>query len=556
MKRGMTLRRGARAAGGVDAFDGGAALLLASLIVIVAISYGDYGISNDEIVQQHYGELIIRYYSSGFSDRTLFGYDNLYLYGGLFDVAATLLAQRLPLDLYAVRHLLCAAVGIGGVVATWATARMIAGPRAGLIAAVALCVCGAWYGGMFNHTKDVTFAAAMMGATGMILRLVRALPRPPLHEVLLAGLVIGAALGLRALGLLLLVYGACAVLLEWAGRDFASRRDRFAFLGRSLLTLAPALVVAYAIMIAAWPWAALEIFNPIRGLLTFTHFRYPIRTILAGQTYDMAEVPRWYVPAYLLIRLPLMTLVGFLFALLFTLAPRLGRPTMSPRARRETALVAVTVFLPVAAHVIAHGPAFSGIRHFLFVVPPLAVLAGIGFDVLMRRVGFHRPVLAATVGMAVVAAAATNALTLLRLHPHQYLAYNSLVGGLEGAAGRYASDYWVNIMPEAVRLLDLRLTTATTGSAEMATPFYVAVCAERLQFEKVASPRLVWTDDWERADFFISPTHMNCDRLLAGEVIVAIRRLDTLVGVVKDRRAITRGKAALSGTTADGPEAR
>jgi hypothetical protein len=35
----------------------------------------------------HYGELIIAHYNSGFTDRSVFGFDNLYLYGGLFDVA-------------------------------------------------------------------------------------------------------------------------------------------------------------------------------------------------------------------------------------------------------------------------------------------------------------------------------------------------------------------------------------------------------------------------------------------------------------------------------------
>ena len=37
-------------------------------------------------------------------------------------------------------------IGIGGIAATWATARLIAGPRAGLIAAALLAVSGVWYG--------------------------------------------------------------------------------------------------------------------------------------------------------------------------------------------------------------------------------------------------------------------------------------------------------------------------------------------------------------------------------------------------------------------------
>ena len=55
---------------------------------------------------------------------------------------------------------------------------------------------------------------------------------------------------------------------------------------------------------------------------------------------------------------------------------------------------------------------------------------------------------------AIIAALAWNAGTLVRLHPYQYLYYNPLVGGLEGAAGRYDTDYWVNIMPEAVDELE------------------------------------------------------------------------------------------------------
>jgi hypothetical protein len=79
--------------------------------------------------------------------------------------------------------------------------------------------------------------------------------------------------------------------------------------------------------------------------------------------------------------------------------------------------------------------------------------------------------------------------------------------------------------------------------------FFAAVCAERIQFDKVAT-RVRWTDDWERADFYISPTHMNCDRALEGEVIVSITRSETVIGVVKDRRAITRPRAAQSDASA------
>ena len=116
-------------------------VLFAALIVLVVTTFRDYAISNDEEVQQHYGALIVAYYASGFTDQTLFHFRDLYLYGGLFDVIAVGLQKLVPLDPYDVRHLLCAFIGLGGIGSVWATARMIGGSRAGLLAAAALVGC-------------------------------------------------------------------------------------------------------------------------------------------------------------------------------------------------------------------------------------------------------------------------------------------------------------------------------------------------------------------------------------------------------------------------------
>jgi len=85
----LDCRRPALAAFGRS--DASTVSLLGALVLVVLATFGDYAISNDEEVQQHYGELIIAYYTSGFADRAAFGFRNLYLYGGLFDIVAVLL---------------------------------------------------------------------------------------------------------------------------------------------------------------------------------------------------------------------------------------------------------------------------------------------------------------------------------------------------------------------------------------------------------------------------------------------------------------------------------
>jgi hypothetical protein len=126
------------------------------------------------------------------------------------------------------------------------------------------------------------------------------------------------------------------------------------------------------------------------------------------------------------------------------------------------------------------------------------------------------------------------------------LYFNPLVGGLAGASRHYDTDYWFNIMPEAVGDLEhfLDRTEGTAGLARPRRHYTVVVCGERLQFEKEADARLEWTKDIYSADFFIAPTNMNCDRYLDGRVIATIERLGVVIGVVKDRRELVKRNIA------------
>jgi hypothetical protein len=141
--------------------------------------------------------------------------------------------------------LLCAVIGIGGIGAVWATARMIAGSRAGLLAAAALSACGIWYGTMFAHTKDIPFAAAMMAALYVLLRLTRDLPKPRWHLVLLFGVLLGCALGIRVLGLFAIGYAGLAVMAYAPIGSVRDWRGALTFVVRSGLALLPAFALAH-----------------------------------------------------------------------------------------------------------------------------------------------------------------------------------------------------------------------------------------------------------------------------------------------------------------------
>lgn len=551
---GKALRPGAPS----KAYDVLTCAFLAALVVIACFTVRDYAISNDEAVQQRYGELIIAYYRSGFAVRDLFTFENLYLYGGLFDIIAVALARVIPFDPYELRHILCAMIGIGGVAATSLIARSIAGPRAGLLAAIALALCGAWYGAMFNHTKDIPFAAAMAGATLFLVRMARQPPSPRAVDLAAFGTLAGVALGLRSLGLLSFIYLGFAIVMYLPWHERVGTRARFAT--SAILKTFPALGLAYLIMILAWPWAALSPLNPIRGLVAFSEFHYAIRTMFAGRVYAMENVPRLYVPGYLLIRVPLIGLVG---AVLGATSPFWGAPKGERQWWRSgITLLTSTVILPLACQAALHGPAFTGIRHFLFVLPPLAALAGIGLSEALDALA-SRGVRLGRVAVALVYANFVwEGTTLARLHPYESLFYNSLVGGLPGAFREYDLDYWFNSMPEAIHSLEAFVREKMPVEALQPARIYsVAVCGERSAFDHtITLPQLHWDfrSEWEESEFFIAPTHMNCDHDLDGEIVGTVERFGVPIAYVKDRRAIVKRSVATvaSSTSVPGTDPR
>jgi hypothetical protein len=103
---------------------------------------------------------------------------------------------------------------------------------------------------------------------------------------------------------------------------------------------------------------------------------------------------------------------------------------------RACLIVCAAIILPLAFLVIQRATIYNGIRHVLFVVPMLAVIAGAGLRALLpllRRV----PVIAAIVGGAYAGSVVT---TFAVLHPLEYVAMNSLAGGTRGAYDRFGGD--------------------------------------------------------------------------------------------------------------------
>ena len=86
--------------------DGLAIGVLAVTAAIAFATFRDYGLGWDDYTHSQYGALLVSLYQSNFADQRALSFVNLYMYGGGFDILATLAAKILPFGLFETRRLL------------------------------------------------------------------------------------------------------------------------------------------------------------------------------------------------------------------------------------------------------------------------------------------------------------------------------------------------------------------------------------------------------------------------------------------------------------------
>ncbi len=214
-----------------------------------------------------------------------------------------------------------------------------------------------------------------------------------------------------------------------------------------------------------------------------------------------------------------------------------AQPGVSGRRERVLglALVGFAILFPVGYAIAINAVLFDGMRHFIFVLPPIAVAAALALDRgldWLAAFPYRRPIYAA-LGLY----GALHVTTMALLHPDQYVYYNAFVGGVDGAQGLFKLDYWANSYAEAVRGLKAYLQRQY-GADFKEREFTVAVCGPPVSAAYYFPGNFHYVPQRDNADFFIAFTKDNCDHAVPGRPIYRVERMGALLSVVLDRRAI------------------
>ena len=504
-----------------------AILVLAVVGIIAGLTFRDYGLGWDDYTHAEYADLLLRMYGSGFKDTGALSFANLYMYGGGFDMAAALLHKVIALELFETRRLLGAIIGMIGLAVTWRLGRRVGGPVAGLAALLLLALCPTFYGHMFMNPKDAPFAVAMVILMLGLVRLAEEYPQPSPRTILIVGLGAGLSIGSRILGGLALVYALVGFLpMVVAEARTLGAREALRRLLHVVYVLVPGLVLGYLVMGLIWPWSIMAPDNPFQALTYFSHFfEKPWKEMFDGALVSVPDMPWSYLPTLFALQLP-EVLLGL------TIAGVAGALVVLPRddvtARRKTILLmlASAATLPLLIAMVKRPALYNGIRHFIFVIPPMTVLAGTAFAWGINWLGENRrswqPVAVAAFAFGLMLPLAE----MIRLHPYQYTHFNLIAGTVRGADDRYMLDYWGLALKQASDGLREEIADRTETPPK-GRKWKVAVCGPQRPAQVALGPDFTIGWDSHAADFAMTLGEFYCKGLTA-PVLVEIK-LDVVV---------------------------
>lgn len=424
-------------------------LLLAVALIVGLFTFQDYGMAWDEFLFYKYADAIGYAYSIPAHLSPDFNLDNAYgpsggdhkNHGPAYLLVARLAVYGLHaltnIDQIALWHLVNFVTFLIGAYFVYRIGLRWLSPYSAIAATALYLTQPVLWGHAFINPKDPPFATVFIAALYFGLLMVDHLSSPGFsgrkiwRDVVITGILIGLATNIRVIGPLLGVMLILYALLK-------SQK-------KILLWFVPIALIAILVTYITWPYLW---HSPIKTFIDVLRIMasYPTtpKVLFLGNFYRSYDLPHRYLPWLLGITLtepvwPFFILGSVMAAIRF-LKRRLEWKSLS-------IVLFWFVFMMLYA-LIVHPPMYDGYRHFLFILPPIFILAGFVFDEIYQRISLKW-----LYSLLVVITLLPGIIGGVRLHPYQYTYYNILVGGTGGAAGVYETDYWLTCYKEAVEQL-------------------------------------------------------------------------------------------------------
>jgi hypothetical protein len=490
--------------------------------------FRDYGISWDEPEHNAYGKLVLDYYLSNRDDTRFLMQGKVFgaipFYGSFFDLLCAVANRFLPFDEYLVRHFINSLFGLFGIFACYRIGKFVNGELTGIVCAILIAICPIYFGHMFNNPKDIPFAALYAWAIYYLMVLSVDYPNLKFSNILFLSIFTGLLIGIRYGGLLIPFYSAI-ILVCFLILPIVQKKDVNMPLKGIIGSIIFFMLTVGLIVLIFWP--ILQFINLME--LTEIHnnmSKFPFDTqILYNAKYLYTyELPLSYILVHTIIQLPELILIGFitlivlfknyyrinigLYVLLFSAVfPFLLVPLLKPNF-------------------------YDGSRHYLFVVPVLVCLSGIGLCWFWDLIRHNRNI-KIIVYLFIIVWTGLHLYGMIKMHPYQYVYYNIFVGGIQAAGVNYEADYWGHSFSEAIKELESYLVQKD-GESFHGNIYRIHIAGPWRAAEHFFPQNFKLVHDPNHAQYVLATTRWHIDQIMPGIIIFTVKRLGVVMAVGKE----------------------
>lgn len=310
------------------------------------------------------------------------------------------------------------------------------------------------WGHAFINPKDPPFLTFFLASVCLGFEMVDAIQQNTGNKtkrILLASFFLGIATSIRVLG----PFAGLLVFLYFLSKP-RIRGDLRAWRAFLLYGIASLLV-----MFVTWPylWE-----NPVGNFIGVLKFMSDNPTQLGllfeGEVYRANNLPGRYFPFMFAVTLTEPVIPLFVLGLSSGFWKLIkDRPLGEAYRDRLISLsLTLTWFLALIAYILIRKPSmYDGIRHFLFILPPVFIFIGLGLESLAKKiVSSMKPLVWLHAGLGILLVL-PGIYGIIKLHPYEYTYYNFYIGGTNGAFRTYETDYWLTCYKDAVEELNARV---------------------------------------------------------------------------------------------------
>ncbi|MDO8754593.1 MAG: hypothetical protein Q7J80_11915 [Anaerolineales bacterium] len=293
-------------------------------------------------------------------------------------------------------------------------------------------------------------------------------------------------------------------------------------------------VIAIMTMYLTWPYLWMDpVGHFFESLKVMSLYPWEGLVLFNGVSYQSTDLPYSYLPVLFAIQLTepvwALSIIGWVAAIIGGVR-HLRRTPHRPDAfsgvqvsgkRGLVELAFLWFVIPFIGFVVLRTPLYDNFRQVLFILPPIFLMAGVAIEKI-KNTKWQ----VALVTLCLI----PGVIGIVSLHPYEYIYYNRFVGGLDGAQGRFALDYWVISYREAADYVNSVASPNAAIWVEGPSHLFALFAREDL---KIYS----W-NEVERADHYeyvVATTRYDFDKTSypEAEIVHKIMRGNALLAVIK-----------------------